>query len=262
MRHFSRVLLLALAVAVPCRSAHAASITPTYDSFGLLAGATFGGTGIPNDAVAITTLTDGGVTIVLGFTAHERFSNAPVTNDGAGTFFAEPGANYGDPLNGAAPIGSPGTPPRLGATWNFAFYVSITGGTFADYNVNLLYDFDPAADTEASSHGILSLDGVLDFLTMPQGSTSLVQGSENLAFAFLSGGFPFITAPGGAFNPNALGEYTFALRLFNATSTNGIPLGQSAIQVNVGTVPEPTSLLLFGTGLAAAGMRRYRRKKQ
>jgi len=44
-----------VATALIAGNALAAPIVPQYDTFGTLTGATFGGTGIPNDAVAITT---------------------------------------------------------------------------------------------------------------------------------------------------------------------------------------------------------------
>ncbi len=59
-------------------NAEAAPISPTFDTFGTLSGATFGGTGIPNNAVAITRITSGGYNITLGLTAHGRFFNPPI----------------------------------------------------------------------------------------------------------------------------------------------------------------------------------------
>ena len=43
----------ALALALSASSVFAAAVVPAYDSFGTLAAATFGGTGIPNTAVAM-----------------------------------------------------------------------------------------------------------------------------------------------------------------------------------------------------------------
>ena len=110
--------LTAILAAAP---ATAAPVTPVFTSFGALAAATFGGSGIPNDAVAITQIVDGDNVITLGLTAHQRYFNPPLVNDGAGTFAAGPGSNFGDPGN----PGGPGPGTALGATWNFAFYVDI-----------------------------------------------------------------------------------------------------------------------------------------
>ena len=82
-------IMLASGIAV-----FASPITPTYnDSFGTLSGATFGGSGIPNNAVAISTYTDdSGNVVTLGLTATPRYSAPAVGNDNAGTFYAMPGS--------------------------------------------------------------------------------------------------------------------------------------------------------------------------
>lgn len=89
--------LTAFAVgSIICASSFAAAapVTPVFQTFGDLAGAEFGGDGIPNDAVAISTFTaQNGDMLTLGLTATGRFANPPVGNDGAGTFTADPGAN-------------------------------------------------------------------------------------------------------------------------------------------------------------------------
>ena len=77
----------ALALTLAASSAFATAVVPTYTTFGTLTGANFGGSGIPNNAVAITTSTAlNGVT--LGLTATQRFSSPAVMNNGAGVFQA------------------------------------------------------------------------------------------------------------------------------------------------------------------------------
>ena len=217
-------------VALTIGTTQAASISPTFDTFGLLPAATFGGSGIPNDAVAITTFVDGANTITLGMNATERFINPHVGDDGAGTFFAPTGANFGDPAFG------PPFSANLGAAWNFNFYVSIAGGgVIGDYGVSLLYDFDPGAGTDESLLGEINFNG-LGPLPFP-----LAEGSENLLFGFLTVPAPFLTPPPGAFDPDADAEYSFALRV---SSLGGSLLGQSAINVIVGALwigPRPSS---------------------
>lgn len=220
----------------------AGSITPTYDTFGELAGATFGGSGIPNDAVAITTIMHGGNTITLGLTAHQRFFNPPLGNDGAGTFSALPGANFGDPSFMTMPSGS------LGATWNFAFYVDIDIDTMGSYLVELLYDFDPGANTDETALGTINL-GVFS-------QDALLEDSQNLNFSFLAATIPgFITPPMGTFDPFAGGEYSFSLRV---SEVDAEMLGEAAINVNV--VSEPGTLAVLGLGLAGLGAIRRRRR--
>ncbi|MCF4010497.1 PEP-CTERM sorting domain-containing protein [Rheinheimera sp. UJ63] len=217
-------------------TSYAAPIIPTYDSFGYL-NTEFGGDGIPNSFVAITNFRG----FTLGLSSHGRYENLSEGNDGAGTFFASPGQN---------------TPPSsslAGATWNFNFYVSITDSSMLnDYVFNLFYDFDPAANNDQSTHGLINLSAFL----APNNLTA--QGSQNLLFSFLSGSptLPFITPPPSPFNPNANGEYTFALTASDAQGE----VARSAIRVVVGTpnvaVPAPATALLLAGGLLLLRLRR------
>lgn len=236
--------LLASALATLAGVVQAAPITPTFDSFGDLPAATFGGAGIPNDAVAITTIVDGPNTVTLGLTAHERFAEPPVGNNGAGTFSALAGGFPGDSSL---------------ARWNFAFYIDIAGGgTFADYAFDLLYDLDPASGTDAADHGVIDFNAVLTAAAIPLASVTLVEDSQNSGFGYLSAGVPGVTPPTFTpFDPAATGQYTFALRAFDVA---GNSLGESAIQVN--TVPEPISAALFGIGAAGMAVGGFRRRRR
>lgn len=218
----------------------AVPITPTADAFGPLPIANFGGSGIPNSDVATSFAFDGPNSIMLGLTAHQRYSNPALTSDGAGTFTATAGANYGDPLNPAGP----GPSSFLGATWNFGFYANLSGLQSANnpYTVTLLVDVDPAADTDESAH--LSFNIPLSF-------GSEYQDSQNLLFF-----------PGSGFNPNVSGEYTFAL----IAKSGGNELNRAAIKVNVTggsqNVPDAGSTaMLLGIGMTSlAGLRSLRKR--
>jgi hypothetical protein len=272
------LFLACSAVSVASSQALAAAITPTFTQFGALPDATFGGSGIPNSSVAITRLTTelvdetiivcdddtgggqvcepqqivvGSADITLGLSSHGRYENTLEGNDGAGTYFASAGSNI------------PPSSSREGSTWNFNYYVNIEDGNFAGFDFNLYYDFDPAAGNDQSTHGVINLNAGLALNQIDPAAVSLVEGSENLLFGFLSSPIPnVLTPPAVAFDPNAAGEYTFAL---TASNLLGEELGRSAIRVLVrgddAQVPVPATLGLLGMGLLLLGRagRRMRR---
>lgn len=178
-----------------------ATAAPIYDDFGSFPDATWGGSGIPNDAVAASTQWYDGTTLIrIAMSATQRFSNPAPTNNGAGVYYAQTGSNFG----GA------GQSSTEGALWNFNFFVEITDSTdpsigIDDYDVSLFYDFDPGFNTPKNQLGIIDLDA-WSGAVQPVGST-LFEGSENLMFSWLSNP-SFVTVPLiGSFNPNAIGEY-------------------------------------------------------
>ena len=198
-----------------------------------------------NDAVAIRTITDGAATITLGLTAHQRYENPALANNGAGVFTAGIGANNGDPTFATTPS------LTLGSTWNFAWSLSVQNGTLSDYTFDLLYDFDASVGTDQSALGAIHLSS--GFFAQ--------QDTQNLLFDFLNGstitgalaaGAGATTPPAGSFNPNAVGEYSFALIAYKS----GGELGRSAILVDTvastsgaAGVPEggaTVTLMLFG----------------
>ena len=219
----------------------AMAITPQYDTFGNLAEATWGGSGIPTDPAAITRIGPPTAQMTLGLIAHQRCFNPPLTNDGAGTYFAQAGIDTHAP--------SPANPY---ATWNFGWYI---GGASSAYDVQLRYDFDPAAANDESSHGTVS-----DLLLALVGD----QNSWNLGMDFLDLPVPgLVTEPAyPSFDPQAAGRYTFALVAFDQA---GAEVGRAAIAVQVGDlpaeVPTPGSLALATLALAAAGAAGRRRPR-
>ncbi len=225
------VLASALSVSLMGGVASAGTITS-------LPQATFGGSGIPNHSVVVTTIQDGGVTITLGLTAHQRYSSPAVTNDGVNTFFAEPGLNTEGSTNGA--------------TWNFGYYISVDGASYSNYDFRLVYDIDP--ESGVSSNDTKSLSGLNLFLLQLGGasySNNTLQDSQNLNF---------LTYGGSSFDPFAHGEYQFSLE----ASKNGTVLGSADMTVLVGDVAVVPNPAAAGAGLAllgGMGVMRLRRRR-
>jgi hypothetical protein len=229
-----KAVLTSLFLSIAATGANAA---PLYDTFGPLDDATFGGTGIPNDEVAISSqFSNGASLITVAMSATQRYGNPALTNDGAGTYFAGAGSNTG-----------PGSPPGTveGALWNFNYYINIVSDTetLADYAITLFYDFDPAFDNGPAGLGTINVTNAILASTTPL--TKKVEGSQNLMFSFLASDLTgLIDAPAyPSFNPNALGEYNFGIQV----SQDG--WGVENVRMDVQVVPVPAAAWLFGSGL-------------
>ncbi len=214
-------LALAGSLMLNATSVNAAPISVVADNFGditTIGGntVTFSGSGIPTNAVNWSDFSDGqGNTLRLGIGATQRFGAPTPTNDGAGTFFVEPGLDS----NG---VGS----------WNFSFFAEIEGQLdIQAINLELLFDLDPMAGTDVASMGVLNISNFLVANSLP--STQISEGSQNPTFGFLSVSAPSILTPGAlsAFDPNS-GEYSFGI------SAEGF--GSVGINVNVNAVSAPS----------------------
>jgi hypothetical protein len=230
-----------------------AKATPIYDMFGALPDATFGGMGIPNNEVAVgSQFVDGNVLITIAMSATQRYSNPALTNDGAGTYFATTGSN----------TGGNNESPTTGALWNWNYYMKVEGingatPVLADYQIDMYYDFNPGFDTPIGSLGVINVTNVL-LANSP--AATIAQDSQNLMFGFLASSVPgFITAPGGSFDPDAVGEYNFGIQV--SKDGWGVETVAMDVQVTGGPpIPEPGSIVLLGAGVAALFVIRRRRR--
>ena len=225
-----------LAAAVFSIVPNMAMATTVYDEFGSFPDATWGGSGIPNDAVAVSRqFYDGDIQITLAMSATQRYSNPAPTNNAAGAYFVQTGSNFG----GA------GESATEGALWNFNYYMKVedtTGLTtplLEDYQIDLYYDFDPAAAFSLPAMGKIDMTAALT-----GSSLSLLEDSQNLMFGFLATSGGALTAPTYTpFDPNAIGEYQFAIQV----AGGGFNLETVAMEVH--TVPVHAAVWLFGSGL-------------
>ncbi|MEN1680476.1 MAG: hypothetical protein AAGJ46_12860 [Planctomycetota bacterium] len=228
---------------------------PVPDTFGAIPAATFGGSGIPNTAMAISTSVDGANTITLGIAATPRFSGTTVTNDGMGSYTV--GAGEGD--------------PGL-SLWNFSFYTNIAGGgSLANYQFDLRYDLDAAAGNSLGTLGSIDLNasvfGAAELASPGSGPAALagtdtVESSQNLGFTFLTTGVPgsvVAPTPTVTFDPNDFGAYSFQIAVSDVASGTLI----DTVSIAVSAVPEPTAATfgaLLTTGLVTVAVRRKRSK--
>lgn len=259
MRLSNCTKVLAVAAAVMAAPL-AANAVPIYTSWGLLPGATFGGTGIPNSSVAKTDVFVNGTTqVTLALTAHGRYFNPVVTDNGAGDYYAGTGSNCGIATD---PVGCPSS--SQGALWNFGYYISVAGtdpnfDKFDDFTFTLYYDFDPGVGTAFGSLGKIDVNNALLGalpVPIPPSSVTLAQDSQNLMFSSFSTPVPLTVTPPvyGPFNPNATGEYNFYIGF----TSNNLPAFSGAVGIDVNVVPVPAAVWLFGSAMGLLGWVRRR----
>lgn len=217
----SNISTIIAALTLTVGAVGAAVAAPTYSTFGALPQANFGGSGIPNGAVASSTVGNDGV---LGLTATQRYSNPTVTNDGAGLFFAQTGVDQ----TSASSIAS------NYARWNFAYYINNGSNTGLTYQ--LFMDVNPNMGQS--------------FVSIAPPTT---QDSWNLGFDAFETGF------GYSFDPTIDGVYTFMLTANDANGLQ-VGMTSIDVQVGDGSnVPEPATLALVGLAIAGMGVARRRK---
>jgi len=196
----------------------------------------------------------------LGLRTHTRF---PSSDGTAAGIMSQGDGVYGNfAAQGFFTDGSLG---GLRASWNFDFSINSNydgrGGNLSGLTYLLNIDYDPSAGTSflainpltaisdnayGTNSGLVAV-GTSGTSAGLAATTNLAQNSEQLNF--------FAGAP--PFNPNASGVYDISLQAFQ----NGELVGQTQIQVDVGSVPEPASFTLWGLGAIGCAVAGYRRRK-
>lgn len=185
-------------------------------------GATFGGSGIPNDAVEMTTISDisdpfvqsGSDTLTIGLSAHARFAVGDLPSNN-GTYYA----NTGTQLN------SHGTPLAL---WNFDFDINSSAGFAQRYQYTLTYGLQGGSSA--------TINPITTF-TDSTGAPGSFQNSENLSFPSLGSLI--------GFDPDQAGIYDVTIDAYEGQTL----LGSDTIHINVSSVPDGGTT----AGLLAAG---------
>jgi hypothetical protein len=225
--HKRQITLLLGAALGLLLSVSPAFATPMYDTFSSQPGDTFGGTDIPNSWVARTTQTwfqhdgSGNVihsgTIITDVTAHQRYNNLPLTNDGNGTFFATAGHDN-----------TPGAPSSY-AAWNAAFETSYIGDDPTLFGLTFGFVYDSNVFTYISG--------------LPIG----YKDSWNLGMSFLYG---------PSFDPTATGTHTVGVRLFKDGLVIGKDtLVDVSVGSSVARAPDTgSSLTMLSLGFVALGL--------
>ena len=220
-----RTLLLACSVVAVCGTCAMGDVVE-FDAAMSFAGSNLNGvvgTGISN--ANFVRSYDDDQAVEIGLKTIERFVG-DLSNTGS-DYFADAGES------------DPGL-----ATWNYVLAADLGSRTIADFQINLLVDFDPGVGTT----DFVDVDVTAAFVDAGFGFLSRFGDSQNLGFSFWS----LLGAPG--FDPFAAGEYDL---VFSVRDLTGSLIAESSNTVHVVPLP-PAALAGFAMLAGVAGYRRLR----
>ena len=202
----------------------------------------------PLASAAVISQTLGGIDFADG-------ANAPT-----GTFNT---ANAAQPPPFNAFIGSDVSGPNFSASWTFSYGAVAGVISSATLQIGLADGDSVAAGNQVASYTVGGVD-VTTLLNTVMEATQGASGQEN---------YYQIDLPSSVFSLLALGNPTVSLTLqgpghgvLGDTTFNGAGLDFSTITINtsgtVSSVPLPSALPLFATGLSALGLLGWRRKRK
>lgn len=247
------ICVIALSVAVPARAADFVwNFVGTGSQTGLAAQAVFHDNG---GGVLQVTLTNLGAT---GVTSPSNVLTAVLFNCACGTLSAQFATTSG-PTVGSVNLASGA---NVGGEWGFGTQTNINGSSFVITSMGAFSTLGSINSGPGNFVGGVDLDGQaaldgVDFGIVPTGNGPLPIGGNpavtehDVIFTFTGyNGANLATAVSGV---NF--QYGTSLGEFNSGGGTSSTSGQQL-------VPEPTSLLLFGSGLAATAYRARRKRQQ
>lgn len=134
-------------------------------------------------------------------------------------------------------------------SWSVTLFDGVDSATFANSDLGADFSANPTllfADLNALT---------LDFTTIAGGNLAFVGNIEGFAFFAAGSG----NAPGGSMRIQHDDEFGFPLHIAGVSNIGAETFTFGEVQGPV--VPEPTTLALFGLGLAGTGIARRRKRK-
>ena len=255
------VMRLEIAVASLATFCSHAALAGSIDQFGTLTNA-FGdeisfdaGEGNSNTNFLYQNHTVGASNITMGLSAQTYFGggNAPLRNDGNGTFYAQAGPDQSGSPSALAGSGS----------WAFKWSVTASNDSQAGFVPNDIYMALRIDGPSGGNWGSLDSNFSQEVVGYPgsPGSTANQQ-VWTVAYDFmqldsgtLTGGASPGIWDGMGYNFNELGTYSIQIRAWDNSSGSLVEIGTVSMSVEV--VPGIGGLAVFG-GLGLAGRRRRR----